>query len=272
MTIAPATAALLERFEDDLPTGSRAALEVLWLADDPDVGVADLGRVVMDDPGLTGRLMRIANSAYYGLSGRVNSATFAVSVLGFDTVRAIAATAAAGIDMTRRMPPDFLEDAAATAVGASLLAPRVGVPVAEAHSLGLLHNIGVWLLHHADARAYSELLTRAHRDGVPHHVLEQDCYGTTSGELGAALLETWRLPDPFVAAVGAQHLPPAEQKEPLAVVLCSAIALTDVVTGRIALEDQDAAALALCRAEEDTELLVERIAADAERLAEALAS
>jgi HD-like signal output (HDOD) protein len=272
MTADATTTALLENLEDDLPAGSAAALEVLWLADDPDTGVADLGRAAMGDPGLTSRLMRVANSAYYGLSGKVSSATFAVTVLGFDTVRAIAATAAAGIDGARDLPEGFLADSATTAVSAALLAPRVGERGPEGHSLGLLHNIGVFLLHRRDPSGYPALVSRAQQEGLPRHQLERSTYGTSSGELGAALLETWRFPAAFTAAIASQQAPVEAPREPLGRVLRSAIALADLARGRVDHADRDRAALDLCFAAADADVLLERVGTDAARLEEALRS
>lgn len=200
----------------DLPAGPTAALEVLWMADDPDVGAAELGRVVRGDPGLTQRLMRLANSAYYGLSGRVADPTFAISVIGFDTLRAIAASTAAGIDGSQLLPEGHLEASVTTAVAASLVAPRLGVRPPEAHSLGLLHNIGAWMLHRSDPEAYATVRREAAAGDVPLHLLEVGRFGAHSGEVGAALLDSWRFPPDFAQAMATAHEGADHPRTPLA--------------------------------------------------------
>lgn len=270
-TTADAAERLLLRL-DNLPTGSGTALEVLWLADDPEIGVGELGRTIMRDPGLTTRVMRVANSAYYGLSGRVTSATFAISVLGVDTVRAIAAAAAAGIEDARALPPGFLATSASTAVATALVAPRIGAHAPEAHSLGLLHNMGRWLLCRADPIGYPALLARAAEQGVEPDVLESDLYGTRNGEVAAALLATWRFPTLLTEAIADQHGPDDHPRSPLGAALHTGRALARLaLAGGAADPAASASALALCYAERDAAMLVARVTAEAGQLEAALA-
>src|SRR3954454_19569323 len=98
----------LVRELERLPTDSTAAVRVLLIADDASSSADDLGAVVAADPALTTRVMRMANSAFYGLSGRVRSCAFAVTVLGFSTVRSVAAATAAGaLEEDVTLPPGF---------------------------------------------------------------------------------------------------------------------------------------------------------------------
>ena len=105
--------------------------------------------------------MRLANSAYYGLSGRVRTVTFAVTVLGFTTVRSLALTAAAGVGGGDPVPPGFWRRSACTAVAAGELARPLGLHAPDAFCLGLLSGIGQALLHHADPAGYAALAEAA---------------------------------------------------------------------------------------------------------------
>ena len=87
--------ALLDALEH-LPAQQSAAVRVLHVVDDPASSSTDLATAVGADPVLTAQVMRMANSAYYGLSGRVRSCEFAVTLLGFATIRSLAAAFAAG--------------------------------------------------------------------------------------------------------------------------------------------------------------------------------
>ena len=99
-------------------------MRVLFMAEDPTSSATDLGGVVGTDPSLTAKIMKVANSADDGLSGPAASATFAVTALGFDTVRAIAAATAAGITGDSGTLPDgFWSHAASCAVACSLAPP-----------------------------------------------------------------------------------------------------------------------------------------------------
>jgi hypothetical protein len=158
--------ALLTQLEN-LPSHPTASSRVLWVADDPNASAADLAAAVSADPALTARAMRMANSAYYGLSGRVSSATFAVTVLGFSTVRSLAVATSAGVmGEDAYVPPGFWDHAAATACAASLVADRVRAPKPEAFSVGLLHDLGEALLYRADPGRTAAAHDEAGRDSL----------------------------------------------------------------------------------------------------------
>ena len=104
-----------------LPTQPVAALRILKMVDDPRASAAALGRLVEIDPGLSTKVMRLANAPYYGLSGKVASAAQAVVLLGFSTVRALTASATAGllVDDQPSGPAGFWTHAVMTACGAA---------------------------------------------------------------------------------------------------------------------------------------------------------
>jgi len=191
-----------------LPASPTSAMRVLFLADDPNSSASDLGVAIGSDPSLTSRVMKVANSAYYGLSGRVPSATFAITVLGFDTVRAIAAATAAGITGDSGTLPDgFWVHAASVAVSCSLVAPRVTVRGPEAFSLGLLHDLGHALLHRglgplpADAPPETEDTARL--------AYERDRWGIDHATAASRVLAAWWFPQEFTRALGGHHMGPS---------------------------------------------------------------
>src|SRR5205823_11831074 len=95
------------------------------------------------------------------------SGAFAITVLGFSAVRTLAAAAAAGaLDQESTVPSGFWSHAAATAVGASLVADRVGARSTEAFSLGLLHDLGRALLYRVDPIRYTALCEQVAADGA----------------------------------------------------------------------------------------------------------
>jgi HD-like signal output (HDOD) protein len=272
-TLCPETEALIAELEH-IPARSNAALQVLSLADDPDVGAADLAKTVTNDPALTTRIMRVANSAYYGLSGRVSSAAFAITVLGFDTVRAIAAAAAAGLEFDRHTPEDFLNQAASTAVSASIVAPRVGARRPEAYSVGLLHNLGIWLLNKVEPARYRDVVRRATISGTAVHVVERETYGADGAAIAASVLKAWRFPDHFTEAIAEQHNPVEASRGPLGKALKSGLALTAVARGLVAQPELDfeiMAGLKLGFIEDDYASLLDKVREDSDALRMSLA-
>jgi HD-like signal output (HDOD) protein len=254
-----------------LPAHPTAAMRVLFLAENPNSSASHLGGVVGTDPSLTAKIMKVANSAYYGLSGRVASATFAITVLGFDTVRAIAAATAAGITGDSGTLPDgFWSHAASCAVACSLVSPRLSIRAPEGFSLGLLHDIGAALLH----RSLGPLPVEAPSEtaNAARVALEQQLWGIDHATAAARVLAAWWFPQELTRALAAHHGPLAEAGTPLARALIAGEALAACAEGDAAPEDVAEALSAANLDAEAVPALCERVRAEADGLGNSLAS
>jgi HD-like signal output (HDOD) protein len=218
----PAMAALA-RYED-LPSQAGAATTVLRLVEDPNAGVADLTAVIGTDPALAARIMRVANSSYYGLSGRVATLTFAVSVIGFQAIRGLAVTAAASLDGTDATPSGFWQTAATTAAAGDLLAPMLGAHPGDAFSLGLLHTLGAALLH--QHHPLPALCLPGTVDETELAEQEVSLYGIGHAEAAARVLTAWRFPGHLCELIASHHEPVLPDATPLQRLLPTARALT----------------------------------------------
>ena len=188
-----------------LPASRAAALRVVQVVDDPAMGAAEAATAVSADPALTARILRLANSVYYGLSGRVASPAFAITVIGFQTVRSLAVVSAAGLGGPDAFPEGFWVRSAAVASGASLVARRVGAGTAEAFSTGLLHDLGSALLRSHDRAGYDEIIRSNSLGGEPIAVQELRTYGGTSAYLLSEVLRSWRFPPEMCEAIGRRY-------------------------------------------------------------------
>jgi putative nucleotidyltransferase with HDIG domain len=178
-----------------------AAEQVLRIVGNPMSGAADVARVVETDPALAARVMRLANSPYYGAPRRVSSTRHAIVMLGFDTVRGLAVSAACSLlDGRVEMGPDgFWRHAITTACAASVIARKVGVSTGDAFSAGLLHDVGAVLLHRRDTAAFAEAMASpSMSDQVAAEIA---AFGVTHADEGAAALDAWAFPPAFVEAV-----------------------------------------------------------------------
>lgn len=219
-----------------LPPARSAALRIVQLVDDPRSTATSVAVAASSDPAFTAQLLRMANSTYYGLSGRVASASFAITVIGFETVRSLAAMAAAGAVGEGDLPPRFWDRATATASGTALVSRRVGANVEQAFCAGILHDLGSALLWRYDHDRYVDLLARADARN-PVHVLEQREYGGTHASLCADVLAAWSFPDDLCAAIGQQHDRPSIGGAPLKRALQGGLALAGVADGRMRRHD-----------------------------------
>src|SRR4051812_6029415 len=103
-----------------------------------DTDARELSRVLAMDLPLAGRVMKLANSAYYGMRGRVTSLQLAVTVVGFTTVRTMATVALTELDDESRLPEDFWVVSTSLAVTAARLAPAFGERPADGLCVGVL--------------------------------------------------------------------------------------------------------------------------------------
>lgn len=208
-----------------LPVQPGAAMRLLWMLEDPRTSAADLGRLIESDPSLSTQVIRLANTAFYGLSGKVSSAWRAVTVLGLATVRALATTAAFDLfsEKGRSVPNDFWPHSVTTAASAAALARRVGVQTNEAFSAGLLHDIGVALVFRRAPRRYDNVIELiAQNPGMTVVEAELQEFGMTHADVGAAALGVMRFPAEMAEAIGAHHSDPRTATSMLSKLLVAA--------------------------------------------------
>jgi putative nucleotidyltransferase with HDIG domain len=208
-----------------LPVQPGAAMRLLWMLEDPRTSAADLGRLIESDPALSTQVIRLANTAFYGLSGKVSSAWRAVTVLGLATVRAIATTAAFDLfsEKGRSVPDDFWPHSVTTAAAAAAISRRVGIQPNDAFSSGLLHDLGTALVFRRAPRRYDAVLEMIEANPeIARLEAERLEFGMTHAEVGAAALGVMRFPAEMVEAIGSHHTPPAQVTSHLGRVLIAA--------------------------------------------------
>jgi putative nucleotidyltransferase with HDIG domain len=216
---------LIEELER-LPAQPSVAMRTVWVADQPQSSSKDLAAALTADPSLTARVLRLANSAYYGLSRRISDVAFAVTVVGFPTVRAMAAVHASGLfePGEETVPEGYWEHSVATASICSVLAPRVGVRPNQAFPLGLLHDLGSALLFRTDPERFQQAHTEA-RAGRSLRAAEKAAFGLSHDDAAGRVFAAWRFPEAFIQAVAAHHADPTMLTDPESRLLVAAEAV-----------------------------------------------
>lgn len=226
----PTRVADLERALDDVQAARPVAMRVLQLADDPHADARKLADAIELDPILTTQVLKLANSAAFGMSGRVGSTQIAVSVLGFSAVRSVATLIAAGLRNLRSQPPaGFWQHSAATAAGCALVSKRFGVPWGDAFALGLLHDLGVAMLGGVDAVTYRRICD-GNVDTMSLCESERAEFGMSHPDAAATVLGAWKFPVATVAAIAAHH-DPAIDRTPESLVLAAGDSLAHLAFG-----------------------------------------
>jgi HD-like signal output (HDOD) protein len=182
---------------DTMAAQRPVAAQIVSLANADEASAKELSRVLGSDVALAGRVMKLANSAFYGMRGRVTSLQFAVTVVGFGTVRTMATVALTDLDDESRLPEDFWQLSTSLAMAASSLAPRFGERPQDALCLGLLAQLGVALLHHNDPAGYAALW-QEERSLAGRRAAEVQRYGISALRLTSVALEQWSFPPGMV--------------------------------------------------------------------------
>lgn len=224
-----------------LATLPSVTLQIMRLADDPNATGDELDALLATDPTLGARVLRVVNSAFYGLPGTVTTTSTAIVRLGFSAIRNIAIAAS----LTRMFrggklsatfdARELWHHSVAVAEAARLLAGRTkGIGAEEALLAGLLHDIGIVVAMQGCREELESLL--AALDQEPERSFtdcELEYLGTTHALLGAALSMSWGFPASVTRVMQHHHDPlalaPATRR------LTTVVHLADQLAARAAL-------------------------------------
>ena len=196
----------------DLPPLPVALQRLITLTQSPDASFDDIARTAEMDQGLGVRMLRAANSAYYGLSRQVKTVSQATVLLGRNTVRNLALSLSV-LMLRDRMddswplaPGPFWEHTFGVASAARALARYLQLSDPdEAFVVGLLHDVGKVVLAGSDREGYARLIQQAQATQRPLHALEREAYGMDHASVGASVCRRWQLPDTLANAVAMPH-------------------------------------------------------------------
>lgn len=179
----------------------------------PEGSVVEVARLVSADPALTARLLRLVNSAMYGHRGEIDSVLRAVQILGLqqvhDLVLAMSLHAVfAGIRPAQLDMKRFWRDSVLCALASRAIAQADGRPGLERiFVIGLLADIGHLVMFQTTPMLADEARRDAERSGEALHLTERRVIGCDYAEVGAALMDQWRVPSAFAGIIGSQTLP-----------------------------------------------------------------
>jgi HD-like signal output (HDOD) protein len=200
---------------DSLPTLPAVYREVLAELRSPDTTLARVGEIFGRDVGLTAQVLKLVNSAFFGLRRSVSGPVDAVTFLGLDTIKALvlamhtfsqfANSELAGLSFGALQRHSLLVAGFARALARQEF---TGAKAAdEAFVAGLLHDAGKLLLAANFKSHYLRVATVAGEGGLAPHAVELGVFGCTHAEVGGYLLGLWGLPANVVDAITWHHRP-----------------------------------------------------------------
>lgn len=188
--------------------------------------VADVGKLISRDQVLSAKVLKLANSAFFGFSRKVGSLTQALVLLGFDVVKGLILTSSV-FDLMKARAEGLWLHSMGVATASSVIASVLEMEDAEEISLaGLLHDLGKVVLraHMAeDMEAISELVEN---EGMSIRDAELAVLGFTHAEVGKWLAESWKLPDQLADPIQYHH-DPGRAKD--ALLVTSVVHLADIL-------------------------------------------
>ncbi len=200
---------------DSLPSLPSIYVELVQALKSENTSIATVGAIVAKDPGLAAKLLKLANSSYFGRPQQISDPAKAVSLLGLDLVRAIVLTAGVLDSFNRLKFENFSietmwQHAMLTAEFSKILTNEQGLDrkIADiAFTAGLLHDIGKLLIAAHLPESFAAVVQCMRTQQIPMAAAELQILGTTHAAIGAYLLGLWGLPGPIIEIVAFHHSP-----------------------------------------------------------------
>ncbi|MBN4072378.1 HDOD domain-containing protein [bacterium AH-315-F03] len=230
----------------NLPTPSLVFSQIQKVIHSETASAKDVARILSEDPSMSAKVLKMTNSAFYGLSREIDSVQQAVMVIGFEAVKNLVLSASVlamfkGNDIDRDFQERYWRHSLATAFGSRMVAKRVksrGPLDAEAcFSAGLLHDIGKLVMACFLQKEHAAVQERMVQDSEAiESEVELEILGYSHAKLGAALAENWGLSSGLIDAISYHDDP---QSSPLEPSLSYAVNIGNYISKRLFEQDYE---------------------------------
>lgn len=206
----------LSNYINKMPSLSTTVSKILEICNDPKTSPADLNQVISLDPVLMGKVMKLINSAYYGMSTEVTSLARAIIMLGINTVKNLAlSTAVLGklykADQFQAINMEgFWRHSLGVGVIAKHIAKKRGIDskqIEEYFISGLLHDIGKIPLNHVFPEKYLMAMSLSDRNQEPVFKSEMRIFPVSHAKVGELIAKAWNLGEVIKNAIAYHHTP-----------------------------------------------------------------
>jgi HD-like signal output (HDOD) protein len=198
----------------EIATLPEITVRIIQLVENPRSTARDLHGVIRNDPALASKILKVVNSAFYGLPGQVSNVDRAIVLLGLSAVKNIAIAASmsrlfqGGVPIDGFNGMDLWRHSAAVGSACRRIAQRQGTPAMEEVFLaGLIHDLGLLIVRQALPRKLAEVITRHRAAPKAFCQIEEEVIGADHQAFGQALANKWRFPRALCTVVGYHHKP-----------------------------------------------------------------
>jgi putative nucleotidyltransferase with HDIG domain len=198
-----------------IATLPEVTLKIIRIVEDPESSAQDLNKVITNDPALGARILKVVNSAFYGLPGQIGSINRAIVLLGLNAVKNIAIAASlaklfrGGQICPQFTAKDLWQHSIAVATSTQLLAKEIGLGLPdEAFLAGLIHDIGIMVEMQARRAKLVETFEKhGANPAQSFREVERAVIGASHEQFGMALCKHWKFPASFGFVTGYHHRP-----------------------------------------------------------------
>ena len=218
---------------DNLPSLPSIVLKLMDVVNSSDSSAEDAARLVGQDPALTSKMIRLANSAFYGIPRSISSVSSAVVILGFNTIRSLVLSASVAkmfngkhsLDMDRFWKHSIVTAMTAKIIVRHLMSVRMMDPE-SAFCAGILHDIGKLIFSQYMTEDYTAVCNYAKEKKVSLFEAEETIMGINHAQMGKILADKWSLPPDLECALVHHHDP---QETSGSAYLVNVVHLADII-------------------------------------------
>ena len=180
------------------------AAKVLSIAEDNlDISFKELENIIKVDPGLTAKILKIANSALYARQREIKNLQMAITLLGFKNIKSLVLLVTASNLFVKMQKSAFHKTFWRHSLVTAFFAKNISIRcrkndmAEEAFLSGLLHDIGQAVFYSYNSEKYLNVLKKEEETGEALEKIEREEYGTDHKEVGAAILQKWNFPQQY---------------------------------------------------------------------------
>ncbi len=200
--------------ESDISSIKEVIMKLISVINDPKSSAKDLKEIIEKDPPLSARLLRLANSAYYGLRRRIGNIQEAIVGIGFNAVKELSLNQKVcelfqnNFHFEGYSRSSLWKHSVAVALcSKSIYMKEFREPGENIYTAGLLHNIGIIIEDHILQNKLKEVLVQSRIDRCNVHCAERNILGFDHTDIGREIADDWGFPHELVEAIGNHHEP-----------------------------------------------------------------
>lgn len=204
----------LNRFIQNMPPLPITVSKILEITKDPNVSAQELNNVISLDPVLTGKILKLINSAYYSLPNQITSIVRAIIMLGINTVKNLALSTSILNTVNKRenfnaLDMDgFWRHSICVGVISKIFANKQGIDVKaqeEYFVAGLLHDIGKIPLNSQLSDKYIKAMTISRQERIPLFMAEKRVFDLSHTDIGQIISKQWKLTSSLEETISYHH-------------------------------------------------------------------